>query len=194
MIIASDYDGKTGLYACLTPTVLPPKPTITTINRLPIVWHGLEQEEYHVTVVYDDSATVSREDLESWIFVSSSIPNIEDPSAWKASDAASRPRPALRAATVSKVLWWTAKDSVYVGLELYCPEAFALHEEMKATLGVKSSFPSYKCHLTYGRWKNFPPSLVADIVFMNDFVSRAVSAEVPPILELSSLEIKNAKY
>ena len=167
------YNGFNGFYCSVKPISDVPAPLVDAIPELG--WEPLSPEEFHMTVAYNDSASVPREVVETWLANNRLDKNT-----------------VFRAASIGTPQWWENGGKVYVGLILYSPDLFGLHESLKS-LGVTSSFPSYKCHITYGKFRNIPPALVADRLFMNEFVKQSVKAAVPNIIEASLLEITNAK-
>ena len=169
--INSLYSGREGLYACVTPIteIAPPRVTSPGVFQ----YEALQPSEYHITVAHDESATVSRDALQTFLERNC----IDEQTVW-------------RSGAAGKVQWWENGGKVYVGIHFYSPDLFLLHESVKQ-LGVKSDFPDYMCHLTFGRWRDIPERLRSDRVFMNDFVNTYVTADIPNIIETSLLEFQN---
>lgn len=168
------YTGVDGFYASVRPLTDVPPPVITAPPELG--WEPLPASEFHMTVAYNATAQITRERAEEWVRNS----RVEESTVF-------------RAAALAQPQWWVNEGKVYLGAELYSPELFGLHESLKA-FGVTSSFPTYKCHLTYGKWRGIPEAMTRDRIFMNEFVKRMVSAAVPNIIETSLLKITNAKH
>lgn len=167
------YTGQHGLYASVRPITDVPAPVVTAPHGLG--WDPLPAPEFHITVAYNATVQIPRERVEEWVRAN----RVEETTVFKA-------------AAIGNPQWWVNEGKVYLGIEAYSPELFGLHESLKA-FGVTSSFPAYKCHLTYGKWRGIPEGLTRDRIFMNEFVKQSVKAEVPNIIETSLLKITNAK-
>lgn len=167
------YTGLNGLYAAVSPITDVPAPVIDAPPELG--WDPLNAGEFHITVAYNASVQIPRERVEEWVTANRLEENT-----------------VFRAATLGNPQWWVNDGKVYLGIEAYSPELFGVHEALKG-LGVTSSFPTYKCHLTYGKWRGIPEALTRDRLFMNQFVNQAVKVVVPNIIETSLLKITNAK-
>lgn len=167
------YTGADGLYCAVYPITDVPPPVITSPAELE--WDPVPPGEYHATICYDASARVSREQVEKWLERN----GIGENSVYAAS-------------TLPTPQWWVNGGKVYLGAEMYSPALFGLHTQTKS-MGVTSSYPDYKCHLTYGCWRGIPPALHLDRMFMNNFVKTMVQSQVPNIIEFSLLRIENAK-
>lgn len=167
------YTGTEGLYCSVKPISDVPVPEILAPAELE--WDPVHAADFHATIAYNSTCAIPREAVEAWL-ESQGITE----------------QHIFRAASIGTPQWWENDGKVYVGVEMYSPELFGLNESLKA-LGATSSYPSYKCHLTYGCWRGIPPGLVLDRLFMNEFVKTMVRVQVPNIIEFSLLNISNAK-
>lgn len=168
------YSPAGGIYGSVKPITDVPPPVVTDTPG--ISWEPLPQGEFHATVCYDRDTTPSAEVITAWL----ARRGVDDRTVWRAHPA-------------STVQHWVNAGKLYLGLELYSPELFAFQEDALASLGIKRSFPTYKCHITFGKWRGLDAlGLLDDRVFLNDFVSGSVSASIPASIELSLLDIRNA--
>lgn len=167
------YTGEQGLYCEVKPITDVQAPVVTSPEGLE--WDPVPSVDFHATVGFDIGARIDRETLEKWLYASRLEKNTT-----------------FTAASLGAPQWWENGGKVYLGVELYSTDLFGLHESLKG-LGVRSSYPTYKCHLTFGRWRAFPQELILDRLFMNEFVKTMVSVQIPNIIEFSLLNITNAE-
>lgn len=168
------YQPEGGIYSRVVPISDVPPPVV--LETPGIVWDPLPPSEYHATVCYDREARVPVGELMAWLTRRGLTPE----SSWRAHPA-------------STLQHWSNGGKLYLGLELYSPELFALQEDVLASLGIKRSFPTYKCHITFGKWRGLDAlGLLDNRVFCNDFVTATAKGVIPASIELSMLRFENA--
>ncbi len=172
-VVATIYNSK-GLYGSVKP--------ITGIPQIKVFreegWEADAPNDYHCTICYDQSAMIPRESID----VMATRARVDDVTVFRAFPAGG-----LQA--------WSNDGKLYVGIEMYSPELFALREHIQKTLDVKSSFDIYKCHITLGKFRGFPEAMLQDLQACRQFVASNVSLEapLPGLIELSYLRFEDAK-
>lgn len=168
------YQPEGGLYGRVLPITDVPPPVVQETPG--IVWDPLSPAEYHATVCYDREARVPLGEIAAFL----ERRGVTTETTWRAHPA-------------STLQHWANDGKLYLGLELYSPELFAFQEDVLASLKIKRSFPTYKCHITLGKWRGLDAlGLLDNRVFCNDFVTATAKGVIPASIELSMLRFENA--
>ena len=143
------YTGNQGLYGRVQPITALPE--IRVFRREG--WEAVPRSNYHITICHDATAQVSPDALTAFL----ASERVDETTVFDGF-----PLAALQS--------WTNNGKLYVGAELYSVHLFNFREKLHATLGVKTDFPIYKCHITYGVFRGLDSSIVDEYAARQSFV------------------------
>lgn len=172
--ISATYNEQPGVYVSVRPvsSIVVPEvvvPEWLTFKPVPV-------EDLHITLAYNVDAKPSRVEVAQWLATNC----VEEFTSW-------------RAAALPTVQSWFNQERLYIGLEFYSPELFSLHESIKASLKVDSSYPDYKCHMTFGSYRGIPEAVAKDPAFVTNFLRAYVGPANNNVVELALLRFANAE-